>query len=206
MAVHEFTLMKKNKVTLGDTSKDEPQRAVNWYKTSEIVKAASRIITGVTKGPVTPAFLSEALEHAFRGLDIYRESRDETDLNEGEFDENDPNLHQIHPDVRFEASSNLYSYVPLEIEEEVSALLTIMHEELTKRHPSRDIEILYGSSIGKKIKDIAESQGVDVKTVSRRREEIKQSFEMWEAEHGVQTVVTCLRIIFGDRPTQEEQS
>lgn len=206
LAVHEFTLMKRNKVTLGDTSRDEPQRAVNWYKTSEIVTAASRIITGVTKCPVTPDFLTEALEHAFRGLDTYRESRDKTDINEKEFDENDPNQHQSQSDVRFEDPSGLYNYVPLEIEEEVRALLTIMQEELTKRHSSRDIEILYGFSTGEKIKDIAESQGVDVKTVSRRRDEIKQSVEMWQIEYGDQIVGTCMRLIFGDRPTPEEQS
>jgi len=206
LAVHEFTLMKRNKVTLGDTSKDEPQRAVNWYKTSELVKAASRIITGVTKSPVTPDFLTEALEHAFRGLDTYRESRDKTDQNEKEFDENDPNLHQSQSDVGFEDPSGLYSYVPLEIEEEVRALLTIMQDELTQRHPSRDIEILYGFSTGERIKDIAESQGVDVKTVSRRRDEIKESVEMWQMEYGDQIVGTCMRLIFGDRPTSEEQS
>jgi DNA-binding NarL/FixJ family response regulator len=205
-AVHEFTLMKRNKVTLGDTSKDEPQRAVNWYKTAEIVKAASRIITGVSKGPVTPDYLTRALEHAFRGLDTYRESRDETDENEQIYDENDPNLHQTQFDVRFQDSSDLYSYVPLEIEEEVSALSTIMQEELTKRHPSRDIEILYRLSIGEKMKDIAESLGVDVKTINRRRNEMHESVEMWNTEYGVQTVGTCLRIIFGDRPTLEEQS
>ena len=206
LAVHEFTLMKRNNVTLGDTSKDEPQKAVNWYKTSEIVMAASRIITGITKSPVTPDFLTEALEHAFRGLDTYRESRDKTDLNRKEFDENDPNQFQSESDVRIEDSSGLYSYVPLEIEEEVRALLTVMQEELTKRHPSRDIEILYGFSTGEKIKDIAESQGVDVKTVARRREEIKQSVEMWLVEYGDQTVGTSMRLIFGGRPIPEEQS
>ncbi len=206
LAVLEFTLMKRNKVTLGDTSKDEPQRAVNWYKTAEIVKATIRIITGVSKSPVTPDYLTRALEHAFRGLDTYRESRIETVENERDFDENDPNLHQTPIDVRFDDSSDLYTYVPLEVEEEESALLTIMQEELTKRHPSRDIEILYRLSIGEKIKDIAEALGVDVKTVSRRRNEIDESVEMWKTEYGVQTVGTCVRIIFGDRPTLEEHS
>jgi DNA-binding NarL/FixJ family response regulator len=206
LARHEFTLMKRNMVTLGETSKDEPQKAVNWYKTSEIVNAASRIIIGVTKSPVTPDFLTEALEHAFRGLDTYRESRDKNDISEKEFDENDPNQHQSQSDVRSEDPSGLYSYVPLEIKEEVRALLTIMQDELTQRHPSRDIEILYGFSTGERIKDIAESQGVDVKTVSRRRDEIKESVEMWQMEYGDQIVGTCMRLIFGDRPTSEEQS
>jgi hypothetical protein len=203
LAVHEFTLMKRNKPKLGDTSKEGPQRAVIWYKTDEYVKAICRIIVHVSKGPVTPDYLSQALEQAFRALDTYRDSRptgDENGVEGAEIEEIPP---QPGSDVRNDQPSGLYIDVPLEVEEEVTALVQIMYEELTKRHPTRDIEILYGLSVGKKIMDVAEEHQVDVRTVLRRKGEIESLIEEWSKEYGDQIVGISLQSIFGDRTTMD---
>jgi hypothetical protein len=202
-AVREFTLMKRNNPNLGVTTVDKAQRAPNWYKSEEYVRAVTRIITQVSKGPVTPDFLERALEKALRLLDSYRESREKKETIDDKFDENDPENHQSGADVRFEGTSKLYPFVEVELEEEVRILKATMLAVLTSRHPTRDIEILYGLSIGRRINDVADTLGINVKTVSRRRDEIHSSYLEWMKEYGDQAVGICLRQIFSEREFTE---
>lgn len=203
LAVREFSLMKRNNVQLGETTVDHEQRRPNWYQTAEYVKASTRIISQVVKGPVTPDYLTRALEDALRLLDNHRESRERQEEIDDKYDENDPENHQSGSDVRFDASSPLYRYVELELDEEVRILKDNMLAVLTTRHPTRDIDILYGLSVGQKINDLAEALGINVKTVSRRRDDINAACLEWVREYGDQVVGTCLRQIFSEREHSE---
>jgi hypothetical protein len=203
LAVREFSLMKRNNPQLGVVAVDHEQRRPNWYPTAEYVKASSRVIAQVVGGPVSPDYLTIALEHALRLLDSYRESREKKEDINDKFDENDPEIHQSGSDVRFEGTSKLNEFVEPEIGEEVNVLKTTMLAMLKQRHPTRDIEILYGLSIRTKINDIAEALGISVKTVSRRRDEIYVPYLEWVKEYGEQVVGICLRQIFSEREFTE---
>jgi DNA-binding NarL/FixJ family response regulator len=157
----------------------------------------------VVKGPVTPDYLTRALEEALRLLDNHRESREKQEEIDDKYDENDPENHHSGSDVRFDASSPLYRYVELELDEEVRILKDNMLAVLTTRHPTRDIDILYGLSVGQKINDLAEALGINVKTVSRRRDDINAACLEWVREYGDQVVGTCLRQIFSEREHSE---